>query len=244
MIDSNFIKNSAINITNVSRETLIELDDYAKSIISKNKEINLISSSTEKSINKRHLIDSAQTIDFIDNIEINTCTDLGSGAGLPGIVLGILMKRKKPQFKVIFFEKSFHKSKFLIDMSKKFNLNTEIHQKNIFDEKNLSTDVIISRAFKPLPIIFEIAERNFKRFKFIILFLGKSGKKILNDALKYWKFDYEEKKSLTNQESMVIKISNLRKKMDRKIISNVNKKSRIRKIAPMIKISNLQKKNG
>jgi len=244
LIDSNFIKNSAINITNVSRETLIELDDYAKSIISKNKEINLISSSTEKSINKRHLIDSAQTIDFIDNIEINTCTDLGSGAGLPGIVLGILMKRKKPQFKVIFYEKSFHKSKFLIDMSKKFNLNTEIHQKNIFDEKNLSTDVIISRAFKPLPIIFEIAERNFKRFKFIILFLGKSGKKILNDALKYWKFDYEEKKSLTNQESMVIKISNLRKKMDRKIISNVNKKSRIRKIAPMIKISNLQKKNG
>jgi len=212
LIDSNFIKNSAINITNVSRETLIELDDYAKSIISKNKEINLISSSTEKSINKRHLIDSAQTIDFIDNIEINTCTDLGSGAGLPGIVLGILMKRKKPQFKVIFYEKSFHKSKFLIDMSKKFNLNTEIHQKNIFDEKNLSTDVIISRAFKPLPIIFEIAERNFKRFKFIILFLGKSGKKILNDALKYWKFDYEEKKSLTNQESMVIKISNLKKR--------------------------------
>jgi Predicted S-adenosylmethionine-dependent methyltransferase involved in bacterial cell division len=97
-------------------------------------------------------------------------------------------------------------------MSKKFNLNTEVHQKNIFEEKNLITDVIISRAFKPLPIIFEIAVRNFKSFKFIILFLGKSGKKILNEALKFWKFDYEEKKSLTNPESMVIKISNLRKK--------------------------------
>ena len=65
-----------------------------KSIISKNKDINLISSSTEKSINTRHIIDSAQTIDFIDNIKLNTCTDLGSGAGLPGIVLAILMKPK------------------------------------------------------------------------------------------------------------------------------------------------------
>ena len=212
MIDSNFIKNTNINFPNVPRETLKELDEYGISIIAKNKDINLISSSTEKSVNTRHIVDSAQTIDFIDNIEINTCTDLGSGAGLPGIVLGILMKHKKPQFKVIFYEKSFHKSKFLIDMSKKFNLNTEVHQKNIFEEKNLSTDVIISRAFKPLPIIFEIAERNFKNFKFIILFLGKSGKKILNEALRFWMFDYEEKKSLTNPESMVIKISNLKKK--------------------------------
>ncbi len=212
MIDYYLIKKTEIKFPNVSRETLKELDDYRMNIISKNKDINLISSSTEKSINTRHILDSAQTIDFIDNNEINTCTDLGSGAGLPGIVLGILMKNKKPQFKVIFYEKSFHKSKFLIDMSKKFNLNTEVHQKNIFEEKNLSTDVIISRAFKPLPIIFEIAKINFKSFKFIILFLGKSGKKLLNEALESWKFDYEEKKSLTNPESIVIKVSNLKKK--------------------------------
>ena len=212
MIDSNFIKNTAINISNVSRETLKELDDYGLSIISKNKDINLISSSTEKSIKSRHIIDSAQTFDFIDNIKIKTCTDLGSGAGLPGIVLAILMKHKKPQFKVIFYEKSYHKSKFLVDMSKKFKLNTKVYQKNIFEEKNLSTDVIIARAFKPLPIIFQIAEKNFKNFKFIILFLGKSGKKILKETLKYWEFDYEEKKSLTNSESIIIKISNLKKK--------------------------------
>jgi len=68
LIDSNFIKNTAINISNVSRETLKELDDYAKQIISKNKDINLISSSTEKINNIRHILDSAQTIDFIDNI--------------------------------------------------------------------------------------------------------------------------------------------------------------------------------
>ena len=212
MIDSNLYKIDRIKTSNVSRETQKELEDYSKAIIIKNKSLNLISRSTENAIKQRHIEDSAQTIDFIDKKDIITCTDLGSGAGLPGIVLGILMKPKKPVFKLIFYEKSYHKSIFLKEMSKKFKLNSEIHRKNIFEEKNLTTDVIISRAFKPLPIIFQIARTNFKNFKYIILFLGKSGKKILEDAFKTWKFDYEEKKSLTNQESIIVKISNLRKK--------------------------------
>ena len=211
MIDSYFLKTDPKFNLDVSRETLVRLDEYSKDIILKNKEINLISKSTESSIKSRHIADSMQTIDFIDKNDIKTCTDLGSGAGLPGIVLGIIMSSKKPTFKVIFYEKSYHKSKFLREMSKKFNLDAEIYQKNIFNEKNLITDVIISRAFKPLPVIFQIAKTNFKNFKYIILFLGKSGKKILKDAMKNWKFDYEERKSLTNEESIIVKISNLKK---------------------------------
>jgi len=212
LIDSDFIKNSKLSIQNVSRETLDELNKYSLSIIKKNREINLISSSTEKSINTRHIVDSAQILDFIDKNDVNICTDLGSGAGLPGIVLAILMKPKKPEFKVIIYEKSYHKSNFLKEISKKFKLNTEINQKNIFEQKDLRTDIITSRAFKPLPVIFEIASKNFKKFKYIILFLGKSGKEFLKEASKKWKFDYEEKKSLTSDESVVVKISNLQKK--------------------------------
>ena len=91
-------------------------------------------------------------------------------------------------------------------------MNTEINQKNIFEQKDLRTDIITSRAFKPLPVIFEIASKNFKKFKYIILFLGKSGKEILKDATNKWKFDYEEKKSLTSDQSLIVKISNLQKK--------------------------------
>ena len=214
MIDSNIIKIEKNLELNVSRETLKELEDYSNQIILRNRSINLISKNSEKLIKSRHIEDSAQTIDFIDKNDIKTCTDLGSGAGLPGIVLGILMKSKKPLFKVIFYEKSYHKSTFLREMSKKFKINSEVRKKNIFEEKNLSTDVIIARAFKPLPIIFDIAQTNFKNFKYIILFLGKSGKKILDEALKNWKFEYEEKKSLTNEESTVIKIYNLKKKYE------------------------------
>ncbi len=212
MIDSNILKTKETLFTDVSRETSDELEEFSKEILYRNKSINLISKNSEKHLKSRHIEDSAQIIDFIDKKDINVCTDIGSGAGFPGIVLGILMKTKKPLFKINLYEKSYHKSIFLKEMSKKFNLNAEIHQKNIFLEENLITDVIISRAFKPLPIIFKIAIKNFKNFKYIILFLGKSGKEILNNALKFWKFDYEEKKSLTNEESIVVKIYNLQKK--------------------------------
>ena len=211
MIDSKIIKTDKIILPNVSRETLKELEDYSRSILNTNKKINLISSSTEKSIKTRHIYDSAQTIDFIDKKDITICTDLGSGAGLPSIVLGILMKSKKRGFKLVFYEKSYHKSNFLKEMAKKFKLEADVYQKNIFEEKNLVTDVIICRAFKPLPVIFDIATKNFKNFKYIVMYLGKSGKKILKNVSTKWKFDLEEMKSLTSDESSVVKISNLKK---------------------------------
>lgn len=212
MIDSYFLKNETISSLNVSRETFNQLEDYSNEIIKKNKQINLVSKNTESVIKSRHIEDSAQIIDFINKDDIKVCTDIGSGAGLPGIVIGILMKSKKPLFKVIFYEKSHHKSSFIKKMTKKFEIKSEVHKKNIFNQKNLNTDVIISRAFKPLPIIFEIANKNFKNYKYIVLFLGKSGKKLLIDSFKKWKFDYVEKKSLTSEESLVVKISNLQKK--------------------------------
>ena len=122
MIDSKIIKKDKISLPNVSRETLMELEDYSQSILNTNSKINLISSSTEKSINSRHIYDSAQTIEFIDKKDIKVCTDLGSGAGLPSIVLGILMKPKKQGFKLIFYEKSYRKSNFLKVMVKKLSL--------------------------------------------------------------------------------------------------------------------------
>ncbi len=210
MIDSKKITFSRFREFDVPRETFERLELFQSMIIEKNKEINLISSKTEAILWDRHILDSAQTIDFIDK-NIKICTDIGAGAGLPGIVLGILMKEKNPDFKVIFYEKSYHKSLFLKKVAKTFNLKTEIYQKNIFKEKNLETDTIIARAFKPLPIILDIALTNFKIFKNIILFLGRTGKNILKESSKKWKFDYEEKISLTSQESILVKISNLKR---------------------------------
>ena len=210
MIDSYNLDYSKLEPLDVSRETFPDLEEFRSLIIQKNKEINLISTNTEKISKERHIIDSAQIVEFIDKND-KICTDLGSGSGLPGIVLAIIMKHKKSDMMFHLYEKSFHKSNFLIEVSKRLNLKTKIFQKDIFKEKNLLSDTIVSRAFKPLPIILHLAKNNFKKFKNVVLFLGKNGKDLLEQALKEWEFEYIKKNSLTNPDSCLIKIKNIKK---------------------------------
>ena len=204
---------SKIPNLNVSRETCNELESLISMIKEKNKDINLISKKMcEKAdIRERHIIDSAQIVDFID-LNCNTTSDLGSGGGMPGLIIAIIMKKLKNKMKVNLYEKSYHKCAFLKEVSKKLSLNTEIIQKDIFKVKNIETGTIMSRAFKPMPVILDLVNQNFRKYKNIILFMGSSGRKILNDTFKKWDLDFEEKKSLTNDDSFILNIKKFKKK--------------------------------
>ena len=122
------------------------------------------------------------------------------------------MKKIKNDLKINLYEKSYHKCAFIREVSKKLNLNTEIIQKDIFSLKNIETGTIMSRAFKPMPVILNLVNENFKKYKNIIFFMGNTGRKILNETLQEWDLDYEKKKSLTSNQSLIVKISNLKKK--------------------------------
>ena len=114
--------------------------------------------------------------------------------------------------KINLYEKSYHKCAFLKEVSKKLNLNTEVIQKDIFTVKNIETGTIMSRAFKPMPVILNLVNQNFKKYKNLILFMGSSGKKTLKDVLQEWDLDYEEKKSLTSGDSFILNIKKIKKK--------------------------------
>ena len=200
-----------LNKFNVPRETYNVLDNFRKFVIDKNREINLISRNTEDNFIERHIIDCAQAIDFID-LNSKKCTDIGSGAGLPGLVLAIILREKKIKVKMNLYEKSHHKGKFLSHISKKLKLDVEIFHKDIFKERNLNTGTIIVRAFKPLPTILDLVEKNFKNYKNLVVFMGKNGKQLLEDSFKKWKFEYKEKRSLTSKDSFLINIKNIKKK--------------------------------
>ena len=204
---------SKIPSLNVSRETCNELETLISMIQQKNKEINIISKKKDKKldIRERHIVDSAQIVDFVD-LNYNTTSDLGSGGGMPGLIVAIVMKQLKNTMKVYLYEKSYHKCVFLKDVSKKLNLNTEIIQKDIFTVKNIETGTIMSRAFKPMPVILNLVNENFKSFSNIIFFMGNSGRKIFNEVQKEWDLDYEEKKSLTNDSSFILNIKKIKKK--------------------------------
>src|SRR5210317_70943 len=205
---------SRLNHLNVSRETFSDFENYISMVIEKNKKINLISEKTasKKDIIERHIIDSAQIIDFVD-LKSNTTTDLGSGAGMPGIIIAIILKNMKNNMNVNLYEKSYHKSSFLKEVSEKLKLNTKVFQKNIFEIKDLETGTITSRAFKPMPVVLDLVYENFSKFKNIIFFMGKSGKNIFENSKKKWVLEYTEKKSLTNEDSFLVNIKKIKKKL-------------------------------
>ena len=196
---------------NVSRETFSTLNEFREKIIEKNNEISLISTKSASNSMNRHIIDCAQVIDLID-INSKICTDIGSGAGLPGIVLSIILKGKKIDMKMNLYEKSHHKSSFLRSVSRKLKLDSEIFQEDIFKKKNLVSGSILARAFKPLPVILDLVQKNFEKYTNLIVFMGKNGKQLLKEAFKKWEFEYKERKSLTSDDSFLLNIKNIKKK--------------------------------
>ena len=212
-MDDVFLNNyTKIENLNVSRETCVDLEAFISMIQEKNKKINIISKKNiEKNvIRERHIIDSAQIIDFV-NLNSNTTSDLGSGGGMPGLIVAIAMKKIKKGMKIKLYEKSHHKCIFLTEVSRKLKLNTEIIKKDIFEIKNIETGSIMTRAFKPMPTILNLVNDNFKKYKNLIMFMGKSGEKILHETLKDWNLEFEKRKSITNEESFLLNIKKIKK---------------------------------
>jgi len=201
-----------IKLLQVSRETIASLILYEDLLLESNRKFNLISKSTENILKTRHILDSAQVIDFITK-NSSICADLGTGAGFPGIVLSILFRERKYPIRMNLYEKSPKKCQFLSKVVKKLDLNALILEKNVFEQKNLEADTIVARAFKPIQSVFEIVTKNFKNFKNLILFLGKNGKQTLLDASKVWEFEYKERKSITSDDSLILNIKKVRKKI-------------------------------
>jgi len=208
-----FNKYPLLRNQNVPRETFIGFERFITMLQKKNEEINIISEETAKNeiIRDRHIVDSAQIIEFVD-LNSKIITDIGTGGGMPGIIISIMAKNLKNTSKVHLYEKSHHKSAFLRNVSRDLKLNTEIIEQNIFDAQNLESGTIMARAFKPLPIVLDLVYKNFSSYKNLILFMGKNGEKILGETLKNWDFDYEKKKSIKKNGSFLLKIKKIKKK--------------------------------
>ena len=198
--------------TQVSRETITSLKKYENLLLKANKGLNLVGNSTINQIWIRHFLDSVQVIDFVDKNDQNL-VDLGSGAGLPGLVLAIAAKDRELTFKVKLIEKSPKKVKFLKDTVRVLNLNVEVLQQNILDGKaKFFEDVFVARAFKPLKTILQLIHNKANNWKKIIIFLGKTGKNELLQASKSWDIEYKQRVSVTSNDSTVIEINRLIKK--------------------------------
>ena len=193
---------------NVSRETIEKLKIYHKYLIEKNKTLNLIGKNTEKSIFSRHFKDSAQIYDLIDkNLDI---VDIGTGAGFPGIIVKILMENNNLIGNMILIEKSPKKSQFLEDLCIKLDLKVKIENKRLenYDFSEIST--VISRAFKSTLKTIDILYRNKEKIKELVLLKGKTYQQEIEEAKKKYTFELEKFRSITSNDSSIVKITNIK----------------------------------
>jgi 16S rRNA (guanine527-N7)-methyltransferase len=194
---------------NVSRETIKKLNKYKDFLLSSNKQLNLIGKTTENQIFTRHFVDSAQIYDLIeDKSEI---IDLGSGAGFPGIVLKILMDHSKIPGNITLIEKSPKKCKFLHDLSYKLGLTLKIVNLKLENFKFNKISTIVSRAFKKTVDTIDILMKHNEKIRNIILIKGKTYQQELEEVKKKYTFDVEKFRSITSDESYILKISNIKR---------------------------------
>jgi len=142
-----------------------------------------------------------------------TVINLAAALAMQNKKLSILFKEKKLPIRLDLYEKSPKKCQFLSKIAKKLDLNVLVIEKHILEQKNLKADTIVARAFKPIQSVFKIATENFENFENLILFLGKNGKQTLLDAFKVWEFEYKERKSVTSDDSLILNIKKIRKKI-------------------------------
>ena len=184
---------------NFSSKSIEALNIFADALISANKKHNFISRSTEADIWHRHILDSAQLVKFVD-FSKGSLSDLGSGAGFPGLVLSIFNNNK--DFHVKLFEKSPVKRAFLEEISNKLSIKVDI-KGNIYEE-SVDADYIVSRAFKKLEVIIQVSREIVKKPHKLIVLKGQNAQEDLKKAFKREKYPYKLEDSITNKDSKII----------------------------------------
>ncbi len=192
----------------VSRNQKDLLKSYVFQIKKNHKKINFIGKSTLNHIWVRHIMDSMQIMKCLPKERKGKfLLDVGTGAGLPGVVL-FIMGRKN----VILCDKSSKKSYFLKKILKECSLDIEIHNNRIENYFKNNIDVIVSRAFASLKKLLNSIYHLVSMETVLVIHKGKKYKQEIVEAEKSFSFKYEKFQSITCHKGAILKIEKIKKK--------------------------------
>jgi 16S rRNA (guanine527-N7)-methyltransferase len=183
------------------QQSLIQI--FQDKLLAFNESYNLIGKSTIDDFYNRHVIDSAQIINFIDQ-EQRKFIDFGAGAGFPSIIMAIL----RPDCEFHLIEKSFRKGQFLAIMADIIP-NIKIYQNKIQDLEEVKYDVVTARAFASLNKIIQLSQRFLTKNSKLILHKGKKFQEEIDEAKQKFKFEIEVKDSISSAEGKILIITDL-----------------------------------
>lgn len=191
----------------VSRETLLDLEAFVASVEKWNRAINLVSKSTLSEIWTRHIEDSLQLWPLLDSSP--HLADLGTGGGLPGLVLAIMNKHEKKFEKVSFVESDARKATFLQAVVQSLDLKVDVYRDRIEACKPLEATQITARALADLSMLLGFAEQHGKERARCLFPKGERAAQEIEAARQNWRFTLTKHPSKTNQSATILEIGEI-----------------------------------
>jgi 16S rRNA (guanine527-N7)-methyltransferase len=183
----------------VSRETFAQIERYAALLSAASEQHNLISASTLDDMGERHIVDSAQLVRFEPNSGASWI-DIGSGAGLPGIVVALLTEGP-----MTLVEPRRLRADFLRRAIDELGLGSKVRLVHgTADRASGKFDVITARAVAPIDRLLGITLHLSHRGTVWLLPKGKSGKSDLADAQRTWQGAFRTEASLTDPQATIV----------------------------------------
>lgn len=184
----------------VSREVMVQ---YVSMIEKWNRSINLVSHNDFNNFYQRHILDSLQVLNFINNKDISVI-DVGSGSGLPGVLLSFAGITN-----VTLIESDSRKAAFLFEVSKLSSNKIDIINDRVEKIDGLKCDILTSRAFANISSLLKYTKKIEVKDKFL-LHKGSLYKKELTNAKKDWLFEEKVHDSITSIDGKIIEIEKLK----------------------------------
>ncbi len=195
-------------LRDVSRETQERLEHYAQALLKWSSRINLVAKATHDDVWTRHIEDSVQIFSAAP-VGFGTWCDLGSGGGLPGLVVAILCREHSPNCAVTLIESDARKAAFLSMMARELDLKAMIIRARIESASPCAADIVSARALAPLPKLLGYVDRHLAPGGTALLPKGRNHAQEVEEARKSWRFDVQRRQSCVDPDSVILVVNNL-----------------------------------
>lgn len=215
MIDPKILaadREAALRLMPVSRETAERLDRFAEHFLKWQSAVQLVAPSTLNQLWTRHIADSLQLLQHVG--QPPQIADLGSGAGFPGIILGIALREKKDAL-VHLIESDTRKASFLREAIRVTDAAAEVYAERVESvTKRIVTAIhtVTARAFAPLPRLLESADGFFQAGAKGVLLKSQDVDEELTAAAKSWSINYRLTSSVTDPRGRILLIDSAKRR--------------------------------
>jgi 16S rRNA (guanine527-N7)-methyltransferase len=189
---------------NVSRESRQKIETYVKLLLTWQQRINLIGPATVAYVWDRHICDSLQLLPLLPK-DVRTIAELGSGAGIPGLVLAMAA-----DLQAHLYESNGKKAAFLREAARQTGTQAIVHNVRL-ETLSTKTDLpkvqcVVARALAPLPLLLDYAEPFLSEGALGLFHKGQDVDAELTEATKYWRIGLTTHASQCDSRGVILEI--------------------------------------